>query len=121
MSTPRLLLDENLSPRLPKALADCFPDSAHVDGIGLHGQPDEAVWAHAGSHGYMLVSKDNDFRQLSFLRGAPPKVVWLRVGNAPTRKVETLLRDHRADLEAFAQDAETALLILELDPGPLVG
>jgi predicted nuclease of predicted toxin-antitoxin system len=116
MSAPRLLFDENLSPRLAKALADCFPDSTHVDQVGLQGRPDEEIWALAGSHGYMLVSKDNDFRQLSFLRGAPPKVVWLRVGNSPTREMEKLLRDHRADLEVFALDADTALLVLQIDP-----
>jgi predicted nuclease of predicted toxin-antitoxin system len=32
-----------------------------------------------------LVTKDEDFHRLSVLRGAPPKVVWLRVGNCTTR------------------------------------
>lgn len=30
--------------------------------------------------GFAIVPKDADFRQLSFLYGSPPKVVWLRVG-----------------------------------------
>ena len=29
----------------------------------------------------MIVTKDEDFHHLSVLRGAPPKVVWLRTGN----------------------------------------
>lgn len=35
----------------------------------------------------MVVSKDSDFRQLAFLFGPPPKVMWLRVGNASTARV----------------------------------
>ncbi len=30
-----LLFDENLSPKLVTALGDVFPDSAHVDRVGL--------------------------------------------------------------------------------------
>jgi predicted nuclease of predicted toxin-antitoxin system len=43
MTLPRLLLDENLSPRLVKLLADVFPDSAHLDDVGLHGHTDENI------------------------------------------------------------------------------
>jgi len=109
----KLLFDENLSPRLSRLLADVFPDSQHVDLAGLHGRTDAEVWAHAGQHGYVLVSKDNDFRQLSFLRGAPPKVVWLRIGNAPTRAVEALLRAREKEIAAFVADPEAALLPVE--------
>ena len=33
----KLLLDENLSPKLVARLANCFPDSAHVDRLELGG------------------------------------------------------------------------------------
>ena len=112
MSGPRLLFDENLSPRLVTLLAEDFPESTHVDSIGLHGKSDEAIWRYAQEHGLVLVSKDNDFRQLSFLRGAPPKVVWLRIGNSPTAEAATRLRTSRSDIALFVQDAETALLSL---------
>ena len=67
----KLLFDENLSPRLVHQLSD-FPGSAHVDVLGLHGKPDAEIWAYAREHGFVIVSKDDDFRQLSFLHGAPP-------------------------------------------------
>jgi predicted nuclease of predicted toxin-antitoxin system len=63
----KLLFDENLSPRLVSRLSPLFPDSQHVDLVGLHGQPDKAIWEHAARHEFAIVSKDNDFRQLSFL------------------------------------------------------
>ncbi|MGH8626439.1 MAG: DUF5615 family PIN-like protein [Gammaproteobacteria bacterium] len=65
------LFDENLSPRLVKRLDTTFPGSAHVEFIGVRGQSDQVIWDYAGLHGLTLVSKDNDFRQLGFIKGAP--------------------------------------------------
>jgi predicted nuclease of predicted toxin-antitoxin system len=108
----KLLLDENLSHKLVPRLAATFPDTVHVDGVGLHGQPDVAVWRYAAEHGFVIVSKDDDFRQLSFLQGPPPKVVWLVVGNAGTTVIAELLLRNRRRLESFADDPDDALLTL---------
>ena len=109
----RLLLDENLSPRLAQRLAEAFPDSRHVDDVGLHGRSDAELWKFAGEHGYAIVSKDNDFRQLSFLRGAPPKVVWLHVGNATSREIAAIILARRDRMQNFFDAPESALLIVE--------
>jgi predicted nuclease of predicted toxin-antitoxin system len=109
----RLLFDENLSPRLPERLVEAFPDSRHVDEVGLRGRSDAELWKYAGQHNFILVSKDNDFRQLSFLHGAPPKVVWLHVGNAPTRDIEALILARRNRIQDFFDDPESALLVVE--------
>jgi predicted nuclease of predicted toxin-antitoxin system len=115
MKELRLLFDENLSPRLVKLLAESFPNSLHVDDVGLRGCSDGDVWSYARERGFVLVSKDNDFRQLSFLRGAPPKVVWLRIGNAPTKAVVDLLCSRKEDVESFVRDTETALLAIQME------
>jgi hypothetical protein len=57
-----------------------YPDSRHVTDVGLDTATDAEIWAWAGEHDYMIVSKDSDFRQLAFLHGPPPKAVWLRMG-----------------------------------------
>jgi len=108
----RLLLDENLSPYLAAALADAYPDSAHVRDIGLARAPDERVWRAAIDGGYLLVSKDSDFHQRSFLRGHPPKVVWIRLGNCTTAQILELLRTRRAAIERFTADPEASFLAL---------
>jgi predicted nuclease of predicted toxin-antitoxin system len=51
-------------------------------------------------------------RQRSFLRGHPPKVIWLRLGNCSTAVIATALRDRAADVSAFAVDPASALLVL---------
>ncbi len=81
----KLLFDENLSDRLVDRLADLFPGSRHVKELGLEQRDDLVVWQHARDHGFVIVTKDGDFHQLSFLLGSPPKVVWLRLGNCTTK------------------------------------
>lgn len=108
----RLLLDQNLSPRLLELLADLYPDSQHVRNVGLGAADDEQVWSYAAREGLTIVSKDTDFHQRSFLFGGPPKVVWIRLGNCSTEDIAGLLRLHHADLVAFEQHAEGTFLAL---------
>ncbi len=108
----RLLLDQNLSPQLVRALGDLFPRSTHVRDVGLARATDDAVWTYAARHGYVIVSKDAEFHQRSFLLGHPPKVVWIRRGNCSTRDIETLLRERHPDLLASDADPEGSFLAL---------
>lgn len=108
----RLLFDENLSPRLVQLLSSEFPGSQHVRDLGLQAADDQAVWEHAASHGFVIVSKDSDFRQRSFVYGPPPKVVWIQVGNCTTDDVAGRLRGARIQLSAFDENPEAALLVL---------
>lgn len=107
-----LLFDQNLSRRLPALLAAEFPGSEQVIGAGLATADDRAVWAYAAAHGLAVVSKDADFAQLSTSLGPPPKVIWLRIGNGPTRDVVALLRSRAADVQAFLADPAAAVLEL---------
>jgi predicted nuclease of predicted toxin-antitoxin system len=49
----------------------------------------------------LIVSKDSDFRQRSFLFGAPPKVVSIALGNCSTKAIEDTLRRHFGDLNSL--------------------
>jgi predicted nuclease of predicted toxin-antitoxin system len=73
----KLLFDENLSPRLVKEIASIWPDSKHVDPLGMRGARDEEIWVFARNNEFTIVSKDDDFRSLALVHGAPPKVIWL--------------------------------------------
>ena len=107
-----LLFDQNLSRRLPAMLADEFPGCEQVLLVGLSSADDRAVWAYAAARGLAVVSKDADFRNLSTTYGPPPKVIWLRVGNGPTRDIEALLRSRAADVRAFLSDPAASMLEL---------
>jgi predicted nuclease of predicted toxin-antitoxin system len=93
-------------------LKDLFPSSAHVREVGLKEADDDAVWEYAKQNGFMIISKDADFHQRSFLFGHPPKVIWVRLGNCSTAEVERLLRRHFSAIQAFYNDVEAAFLSL---------
>ena len=107
-----LLFDENLSRRLLAAVGDLFPGSRHVVAEGLESASDLLVWEHAARHGLVIVTKDADFHQRSFLLGAPPKVVWLRLGNCTTDDVARLLRARATDIREFVAAADVTFLEL---------
>lgn len=110
----RLLLDENLSERLVPRLGDLFPGSTHVRSLGQGGATDHSVWEIARTGEFILVSRDEDFVTLSILRGAPPKVIWLDIGNARNAIIESLLRSRANDIERFAAHEEYSFLAIGL-------
>jgi predicted nuclease of predicted toxin-antitoxin system len=108
----KLLFDQNLSPRLTRLLADIYPDSTHVREIGLRDADDLAIWQYARVLGFAIVSKDSDFQQRSLLHGAPPKFIWLRVGNCTVMRIESLLRRYSAAIHTFDLDDSKSHLML---------
>jgi predicted nuclease of predicted toxin-antitoxin system len=108
----KLLLDENLSRRVAALVADVFPGSQHVSEVGLASSDDAVVWDYARAHSFAIVSKDSDFHQRSFVFGAPPKVIWLRLGNCTTQEVHDLLRARVDDIEAFDRDLAATFLVV---------
>jgi len=108
----KLLFDQNLSPKLVGRLADVFPGSSHVQTEGLDCADDRQVWKHSRLNGFAIVTKDEDYNNLSVLLGSPPKVIWLQLGNCTTAQVEAVFRARLADIEAFEKDSSVGTLIL---------
>jgi predicted nuclease of predicted toxin-antitoxin system len=106
----KLLFDANLSPTLVGSLADLFPNSEHIFRCGNVKEDDKAIWHLARSNGYVIVTKDNDFLELSLRHGSPPKLILLRTGNVPTSVVVRLLRQHHERIQQFlSNDTEATL------------
>ncbi|MFN8952091.1 MAG: DUF5615 family PIN-like protein [Aphanizomenon sp.] len=87
-----MIFDQNLSRKLVTQLADIFPDSSHVQLHDLAEKTDTEIWKFAKINDFCIVTQDVDFAERSRLYGSPPKVIWLRCGNAPTQVVESLPR-----------------------------
>jgi len=49
---------------------------------------------------------------MSFVFGAPPKVIWIRRGNCSVRETEQILRSNSIRIWEFVTDQVTAYLIL---------
>ncbi len=106
-----LLFDQNLSDRLVQTVAADFPGSAHVKQLGLAESDDATIWERAARDGFAIVSKDADFHFLSLLRGHPPKLVYLCLGNCPTSTIAALIASHTATIKVFLADPDEALLM----------
>lgn len=77
-------------------LADLFPQSAHVRLLAMEQASDTRIWRYAQEHDFVIVTHDSDFMEWSQLYGKPPKVVWLRCGNATPQRIEAILRANAA-------------------------
>jgi predicted nuclease of predicted toxin-antitoxin system len=95
-----------------KALAEQFPDSVHVKDLGMEQTDDRLIWEYAKQNGFIIISKDTDFYQRSLLFGHPPKLIWFRRGNCPTKRVELILRNQLDRIEQFGNDDQAGCLIL---------
>lgn len=89
----RLLFDQNLSHRLLAALEDIYPGSVHVRFLGMAEADDLAIWNYALDHQLVIVTQNSDYSDWNKLRGAPPKIIWLRCGNASVDQIQAKLRN----------------------------
>ena len=108
----KLLFDHNLSHKLIASLSDIYPESSHTRFLEFSRAADLELWFHARTHGFVIVTKDEDFSELILLRGSPPKVIWLRLGNCGTAAVERTLRKHADAISQFIADDDRVILEL---------
>ena len=108
----KLLFDENISSKLVKPLTQKFPESTHIDLLKMQGSTDTSIWAYARSEDFVIVSKDNDFRQRSFYFGCPPKVIWLSIGNGGTKTIAELILINLEKIKLFMNNPTECLLVL---------
>ena len=94
----KLLFDHNISPDLILRLHDLFPGSNHVYHLNLHEADDSVLWTFA--------------RELSMLRGFPPKLLWLGLGNCRTGDIEILIRSNYQSIVQLIEDEERGILSL---------
>lgn len=93
-------------------LSDLYPEASHVRDYALERADDDVIWNFARQGDFVIVSKDADFHERSFLFGFPPKVIWLRMGNCSTKDLEKILRGHNVTISQFFEDSGASFLIL---------
>lgn len=58
----------------------------------------------------VIVTHDEDFFELQLVRGFPPKVIWLRMGNTSTLNILNKLVDKRDVLQSFEENVDLGIL-----------
>ena len=110
----KLLLDENLSRRLVPFLQHEFPGSSQVTLLGLESASDQEIWKRAKQDGYVVVTKDADFQELSLVWGAPPQVIRLRTPNLNRSAVLKILLDHKEQIHhAFEIEVMSSVELIQ--------
>ena len=112
----KLLLDENLTFRLVKALQTDYLESCHVKDVDLMQTDDMLVWQWAQRNGFAILTQDADYEQLAYLRGHPPKIIYLRFGNSSLLNLLNQLRHYCAAIAAFLLHPTAACLELNQTP-----
>jgi predicted nuclease of predicted toxin-antitoxin system len=110
----RILLDQNLSPKLIRQLADVLPGLESVYDHDLIGASDPFIFDWARTLEFSaLVSADRDFVQLAERVGPPPRVIRIERCDFPSRIIEQLIRREAIRIREFLQ-SERAVLLLKL-------
>ncbi|MXV77879.1 hypothetical protein F4001_05940, partial [Candidatus Poribacteria bacterium] len=106
----KLLFDQNLSPKLVYRMEKLFPNSIHVQSVGLDTASDSVLWHYARTNDFLIVTKNADFSDRSAIEGYPPKVIWFRGGNSSTEAVEKALTENYLDIETFVRNPDQGVL-----------
>lgn len=108
----KLLFDENISYRVVKKIAYLFPDCENVGRVKLLGTDDFVIWEYAKKNDFAIVTFDEDFSELSLLKGYPPKVILLKTGNISKESLTQLFIDKREIILSFLENEDFGCLEL---------
>ncbi|MBX7227050.1 MAG: DUF5615 family PIN-like protein [Chitinophagales bacterium] len=97
----KLLFDQNISFRIIKQIEHIFPEATQVRLLGLENAEDFEIWKYAKLYEYTIVTYDADFYDLSLIRGVPPKIIWLRLGNMATKNLVNCLTSNYTLINDF--------------------
>ncbi|MBK7763982.1 MAG: DUF5615 family PIN-like protein [Bacteroidetes bacterium] len=112
----KLLLDQNISFRIVKKIQDFLPLASQVKLLGLENSDDYEIWEYAKLNDYTIVTFDTDFYDMSLIKGTPPKIIWLRIGNTSTKNLVVCLLNNVELIKEFVQNNEYKdLACLEID------
>jgi predicted nuclease of predicted toxin-antitoxin system len=108
----KLLLDQNLSPRLVNILKGDFDVMIHVSSLEMSQAADLVIWDYANANGFIIVTKDKDFLERSALMGHPPKIIHIRLGNCSVKNIVDLLVSQLSQIKAFDKQTSRPYMLL---------
>ena len=106
----KLLFDQNISFKITRFIESTFPGCVHVTQVGFQDESDNRIFEFARSNGYTIVTFDSDFIDLCVVKGAPPKIIWLRTGNQTTKVLERILLVQKETIQQFLAQSDDAIL-----------
>ncbi len=104
-----MFIDNNL----PRSIKECFISTCvHASDLGFERMDDISIWNYCKENQLCILTKDQDFEDLSNFFGHPPKVVKLTCGNIKTSDLKSLIIKYMQNIEIFLDDKNSSLLII---------
>ena len=106
----KLLIDANISWRIKELISKEFDEVSHVLDFFNHNEKDSVIWSYAEKHEYTIVTNDIDFLNLLIVKGFPPKIILLKLGNQSTKFISEKLNSNKVMIEAFYNDSDLGII-----------
>jgi predicted nuclease of predicted toxin-antitoxin system len=100
----KLLFDQNISFRVVQQINNIFPEAKHVKDFELQFAFNQQIWAFAKANEFSIVTFDSDFYDLITLKGHPPKIIWLRIGNTTSLNLANVITKHQFIIQSFLKE-----------------
>lgn len=107
----RFIIDNQLPPALAQHLRKHGHDAVHVIELELDETSDREIWRIASSQPSAIVSKDEDFLNLSLANATGPAFVWVRSGNCRT---PTLIATFDARMTDILREISAGQRVIEI-------
>lgn len=102
----KLLFDQNISFRVVNRVQNNFTQARQVRQLGLENTSDIEIWQYAKDNDYTIVTFDSDFFDLCSIKGHPPKIIWLRLGNTSTNYIADIINQKAEMISDFIEKTE---------------
>ena len=99
------LVDAQLPPALARLLSAQGHNAKHVADFSMATASDRSIWQMAMQENYIVVTKDDDFIELSRMKPGP-KIIWVRTGNIGKRDLLTKFENKIGGIIAALQAGE---------------
>ena len=111
----KLLFDQNISFRVIQKIAHVYDSALQVVELGLQNNTDISIWEYAKENDFTIVTFDSDFYDIANIKGHPPKIIWLRIGNTRTEGIaQTLIKKSEHIFEFITKPEFTDIACLEI-------
>jgi len=101
----RIIVDQQLPVVLAEWLRSSGHQAVHVREIGLKDASDVGIWTEARRDGAVVVSRDEDFVQLTRNPGGA-RLIWVRLGNCSNPALLDAVRNAWPELSARIASGE---------------
>jgi predicted nuclease of predicted toxin-antitoxin system len=103
----KLLLDQDISFRLVKAIESYFPGTIHISQVALINASNLVIRKYAIDNSFTIVTYDDDFTNFNLLYGPPPRIIWIRKGNLSNQELADLLLTKKQEIMSFLTEEIT--------------